>query len=205
MEPRWNLGRRIGSQQVPQDGKGLPSDSWSADDIHGGCGGFFGGRRREGRGDATGFASGFGGHHGGAAQVRSEAGGREKIRGAGGSEAGGAADATPAFTAVRLPDLVVNGLKDLPADDQVLTRKGEETAAMDEFLGAPHGLDRGVLNRFTLPQLWRKIPVLGVLPFVGTPLQISNEDRAMQMAERADMEELKQLVSIGGAAGKRRS
>jgi hypothetical protein len=58
-----------------------------------------------------------------------------------------------------------------------------------------------VLNRFTLPQLWRKIPVLGVLPFVGTRKQISNEDRAMLSYERAKLEDMKSLLSIGARPG----
>ncbi len=118
-----------------------------------------------------------------------------------GRKPGGTAETTTSAAPVRLPVFVVTGLKSPPPTDQVLTRKGEEEAAMDEYLGDTRGLDRGVLNRFTLPQLWRKIPVLGVLPFVGTELQISNQERAMQISERAKMAYWKELISIGQPRG----
>jgi len=114
---------------------------------------------------------------------------------------GGVDGTAPAFAIVRLPDFVVRGLKELPADDEVLTRKGEEATAMDEYLGDAHGFDRDVLNRFTLTQLWQKIPMLGVLPFVGVRGQVSTRERAMQMYQRAKMNGLKQLVSIGARHG----
>jgi hypothetical protein len=66
----------------------------------------------------------------------------------------------------------------IPDEDQILTFKGKAEIAMDRYLGPSDGLDRGVLNRYSLAQLWKKIPILGALDFVGTPGEMSNEDRA---------------------------
>jgi hypothetical protein len=65
----------------------------------------------------------------------------------------------------------------IPTEERILSYKGSAKVAMDRYLGPADGFDRGVLNRFTLPQLWKKIPILGWLPFVGTPAEMSNEER----------------------------
>jgi hypothetical protein len=84
-----------------------------------------------------------------------------------------------------LPAVTVTETK-LPTDERILTFKGKAKKVMDLYMGDSDGLDRGVLNRFTLPQLWRKIPFLGKLPFVGTPGSMSNEDRAYDRAGAND-------------------
>gem|GEM_PF-7022278 len=69
----------------------------------------------------------------------------------------------------------------IPNEDQIPTSKAKAKIAMDKYLGPPDGLDRGFLNRYTLRQLWMRIPILRGLPieFVGTPVRMSNEDRAL--------------------------
>jgi len=67
----------------------------------------------------------------------------------------------------------------LPPDESFLTKTGRADYAMDRYMGSATGLNRGVLNRYTLPNLWKKIPVLGSLPFVGPPGTKTNEDRSM--------------------------
>jgi hypothetical protein len=80
---------------------------------------------------------------------------------------------------ISLPAFVVRDAK-VPNEDQILTAQGRAKIAMDKYLGPSGGLDRGLLNRFTLKQLWMKIPILRAFPieFVGTPVRMSNEDRA---------------------------
>ncbi|HKB90900.1 MAG TPA: hypothetical protein VKC60_10335 [Opitutaceae bacterium] len=72
-----------------------------------------------------------------------------------------------------------------------LDRKDEEEKAMKQYLGTSNGFDRGVLNRFTLTQLWREIPVFGRIPFVPFG-SVSNEDRAMALRGEDD-----RLLAIG--------
>jgi hypothetical protein len=65
----------------------------------------------------------------------------------------------------------------VPDEERILTYAGRAKVAMDRYLGPSDSLDRGLLNRYTLPELWKRIPILGRLPFVGTPVHMSNEDR----------------------------
>ena len=53
---------------------------------------------------------------------------------------------------------------------------------MEEFLGSENGFDRGFMNLFTVPQLWKKIPLLGKIPLAGFQ---TNEERGMALY-RAD-------------------
>jgi hypothetical protein len=83
-----------------------------------------------------------------------------------------------------LPAFIVRDTK-VPNEGQILTSKAQANIAMDKYLGPSDGFDRGVLNRYTLKQLWQKIPILpgflsifGGLQFVGTVGSLSNEDRA---------------------------
>jgi len=67
----------------------------------------------------------------------------------------------------------------LLTEDEVLTDKGMAELAMNRYLGPADGIDRGLLNVFTLPGLWKKIPVLGRIP---CPLPgMTNETRAMRL------------------------
>ena len=84
-----------------------------------------------------------------------------------------------------LPPMTVTESK-LPADDQFLTYEGKASKVMAAYMGDSDGLDRGFLNRFTLRQLWKKIPILGRLPFVGTPGSMTNEQRAFDRAGAND-------------------
>jgi len=79
-----------------------------------------------------------------------------------------------------LPAFIVRDARG-PTEDHILTSSARAKIAMDKYLGPSDGLDRGLLNRFTLRQLWMKIPILRALPieFVGTPVRMSNEDRAL--------------------------
>ena len=90
-----------------------------------------------------------------------------------------AAPGTPADPAlVRMSPYVARERR-LPPDESFLTKAGRADYAMDRYMGSAYGLNRAVLNRYTLPDLWKKIPLLGVLPFVGPPGTKTNEDRSM--------------------------
>lgn len=102
---------------------------------------------------------------------------------AAGTKSDGMALRTTAGIAL-LPAFIVRDTK-IPNEDQILTSGAKAKVAMNKYLGPSDGLDRGVLNRYTLRQLWEKIPILprllpilGGLQFVGTPVRMSNEDRA---------------------------
>jgi hypothetical protein len=70
----------------------------------------------------------------------------------------------------------------LPRERQIMTYKGWTEPLVDKYLGPADGIDRGVLNRLTLAQLWAKIPILGKLPFVGTAVTMSQSERALDDA-----------------------
>jgi hypothetical protein len=76
-----------------------------------------------------------------------------------------------------LPTVTVRETR-LPSADRVLTYEGKAEKVVAAYMGDSDGLDRGVLNRYTLKQLWQKIPFLGGLPFVGTPVRMTNAERA---------------------------
>jgi rhomboid family GlyGly-CTERM serine protease len=118
-----------------------------------------------------------------------------------------AASAAPDPNVLRMSAYLVREPK-LPTPEEVLTQKGIASIAMDRYLGPADALDRGVLNHFTLVQLWQKIPVLGAIPFVPFG-SISNEARAMELydqdrrlQEKADLMELVKLMKkTGDSAG----
>lgn len=70
----------------------------------------------------------------------------------------------------------------LPTSRQAMTYKGWTQPLVDKYLGPSDGIDRGILNRNTLAQLWAKIPMLGKLPFIGTAVNMSQSDRALDDA-----------------------
>jgi len=72
---------------------------------------------------------------------------------------------------------VVRDVK-IPTDEVIMTPKARAKVAMDKYLGPSDGLDRGLLNAVTLTQLWKKIPIIGGLDFVGTEKAMSYADRA---------------------------
>jgi hypothetical protein len=74
----------------------------------------------------------------------------------------------------------------LPSSRQIVTYKGWTSPLVDKYMGPSDGIDRGVLNKYTLAQLWTKIPVLGRLPFVGTPAQMTISERALDDAGAND-------------------
>lgn len=76
--------------------------------------------------------------------------------------------------------------KKLPRAREIVTYKGWTEPLVDKYMGPSDGFDRGVLNRFTLAQLWSKIPILGKLPFVGTAAQMSVSERALDDAGAND-------------------
>ncbi len=93
----------------------------------------------------------------------------------------------PANGIVRLPDYVVRERKPakLPEPEEVMSPRALEQIAMQRFLGDEQGLDRA-LSVLTPVHLWRKIPVLGKVPFGGFQ---TNEDRAMGMYRAAQIKE----------------
>ena len=119
------------------------------------------------------------------------------------------AERESAASIVRLPQYVVRE-PTVPPPTEVMTQRELTRMAMDHYLGSVDGLDRGFLNRFTLGELWRKIPVLGVIPF---PIPtISNEDRAMmkyyedeRLRKMHELLDLSAITTKGGdpALGKR--
>jgi len=84
---------------------------------------------------------------------------------------------------VTLPTVIVSPPR-LPSSDEILSQKGRAEALMDKYLGARDGLDRGILNRITLAELWGKIPILRLINFIGPPGSMSNEERAAALQPR---------------------
>ena len=99
---------------------------------------------------------------------------------------------------VRMPQYVVREARPLNQEQlQVIT--GNANIAMKRYLGDTNSLDRGILNHFTFPGLWSKIPVLSFLP---CPLPgLTNQQRAMQRYredERLSLkDDLLSLESLG--------
>jgi hypothetical protein len=85
--------------------------------------------------------------------------------------------AKPASDITSMPAFIVRDVK-IPTAEKIMTYKARTKVAMDKYLGPSDGLDRGLLNAITLKQLWKKVPLIGGLDFVGTPVHMSNEDRA---------------------------
>ncbi len=105
----------------------------------------------------------------------------------------------PANGIVRLPDFLVREAK-LPTPEEVRSRKELERWAMDKYLGPESGFDRGMLNLFTLPQLWRKIPVLGQILPCPIPA-VTNEERAMMhYYEDERLRKMKDLLDLAAMA-----
>lgn len=86
-------------------------------------------------------------------------------------------------------------------DEAVMTDKSWADFAMDKYLGGIDQFDRGLLNAYTLPELWAKIPIVGRLPFAGTPGTLTNEERAMRLLrldQKADiLKEQKDFEVLG--------
>lgn len=116
----------------------------------------------------------------------------------------GAADFAPPPEVVRMSPYVMREKKPL-TDEFVLTQKGVSFEAMDKYLGGLDTLDRGFLNAYTLPQLWSKIPILGMLDFTGPNGTVTNEERAMRLfraEKRAEiLKEFSDFVTLGKLEG----
>jgi hypothetical protein len=84
---------------------------------------------------------------------------------------------------VRMDPYVMQEKRPL-TDAAVMTDRSWAEFAMDRYLGGIDGFDRGLLNAYTLPELWAKIPVLGRLPFAGPAGTLTNEERAMRLLRR---------------------
>ncbi len=66
----------------------------------------------------------------------------------------------PANEIVRLPQVTVRAMR-IPSTEDMRTPRGLEVYAMNKYLGPPDGFSRGVLNRFTLADAWKHVPILG--------------------------------------------
>ena len=105
----------------------------------------------------------------------------------------------PPNETVRLPRFVVSEPKEakLPAPLEILAKRELEHYAMDHYIGPEDGLDRGVLNLFTIAGVWKKIPVLGAFPFLTSE---TNQDRAMRLYDTAErkrkMDEMIELMNL---------
>ncbi|MDB6128755.1 MAG: hypothetical protein JWM35_2651 [Verrucomicrobia bacterium] len=86
-------------------------------------------------------------------------------------------------TIIHLPTYIVRE-KRPPSPEDLLTAKGWENDAAERYLGPKDGLDRS-LNAVTLTDLWRKIPILGKIPFVPFG-SMSNGERAQFLNERIE-------------------
>jgi hypothetical protein len=104
----------------------------------------------------------------------------------------------PANEIMRLPNFVVREPR-VPTSEAVRTRRGLEVYAMNKYLGDPDGFSRGVLNRFTLADAWKKytkhIPLLNRSEWAFSP-----EKRALDMyyddEVRGKMRDLFGLLAI---------
>jgi hypothetical protein len=92
-----------------------------------------------------------------------------------------AAGDSPWGKPILLPQVVVRTRK-LPSAGEVTGTAWEPL--LEKNLGSRDGLDRGVLNRYTLGELWQKIPLLNLLNFIGTSGSMSNEQRALALEPR---------------------
>lgn len=112
---------------------------------------------------------------------------------------------------VRMSDFIVGGQK-LPPPTDVMSKPALERYAMRKYLGEEQGLNRA-LNMFTVDSLWRKIPVLGKVPFVlaqssGRSAELpsiprNNAERAMQLY-KADKraQQIDQLSGLSTSSAK---
>jgi hypothetical protein len=89
----------------------------------------------------------------------------------------------PKSDAIMLPKVVVHS-SSLPSAAKALEQEERTEELLERNLGSRDGLDRGVLNRFTIAELWKRIPFLNVIPFVGTVCSMSNEQRAEALEPR---------------------
>jgi hypothetical protein len=101
---------------------------------------------------------------------------------------------------VQLPRFIVRE-NQLPGAEEVLTDTGRAQLAMERYLGPENALDRGFLNRFTIGEYWKKIPLIGKV--VKTPFWLTNEERALvyykqdkEVRKREEMRELGRLLRI---------
>ncbi len=109
--------------------------------------------------------------------------------------------AAPAPGVVRMSPYVTREKKAL-TDESVLSETGLSLEVMDRYLGSADSFDRGYLNVVTLPELWKKIPILGsITDFAG----VTNEERAMRqyrVDRRADiLREFADFVSLSSLEG----
>jgi hypothetical protein len=82
---------------------------------------------------------------------------------------------------VAMPAFTITEAK-LPTKRQTMTYAGWTQPLVDKYMGPSDGIDRGILNRYTLAQLWAKIPIIGGLPFVGTAVRMTQAERALDDA-----------------------
>jgi hypothetical protein len=86
---------------------------------------------------------------------------------------------------VAMPAFTITEAK-LPTTRQTMTYTGWTQPLVDKYMGPADGIDRGILNRYTLAQLWAKIPIVGRLPFIGTAVQMTVSERALDDAGAND-------------------
>jgi hypothetical protein len=103
----------------------------------------------------------------------------------------------PANQIVRLPSVVVRERRP-PVREEILSDAELAKIGMNRYIGPYDGLDRGVLNLFTIKALWNKIPVLGRYDLMGFQ---TNEERGLRLYKEAkqkeEFENLSNLLSIG--------
>lgn len=82
---------------------------------------------------------------------------------------------------VALPAFTITEAK-LPSARQTMTYSGWTQPLVDKYMGPADGIDRGILNKYTLAQLWAKLPIIGKLPFIGPAAQMTLAERALDDA-----------------------
>jgi len=104
----------------------------------------------------------------------------------------------PAYDIVRLPNFVVREPR-VPSVEDVRTPRGLEVYAMNKYLGAPNSFSRAVLNRFTIADAWKHVPILGRYPWFSSP-EATAVDMYYDDEVRKKMADLYGLLAIAPKA-----
>ncbi len=101
---------------------------------------------------------------------------------------------------VHLPAMIVRDRR-LPKASEVMTNAEKARLGMELYIGPENGLDRGVLNLFTVKSLWQRLPFFGRFPLLGFE---TNEQRGLRLYQevelREELESLDLLSTVGQKA-----
>ena len=89
----------------------------------------------------------------------------------------------------------------LPKESEILTDQEKARRGMDTYIGPENGLDRGVLNLFTIASLWQRVPFFGRFNIADYK---TNEQRGLELYKaaerRQELEDLNFLKTVGQKA-----